>query len=77
MRQYYRISLVSPRSQIVPHVLNNGEFCIKDGLEYFVTGGGSEEKDLAPVLTVRCHRGLVSLQSPPVSRRVEAEEDGS
>lgn len=75
----FRVSLVSPRSLISPHVLNSGEFYVKDGLEHFVTGE-TGEGDLAPCLTVRCHEGSVSLQSPPVSRSIDTgdeSEDGS
>ena len=76
---FSRVSLVSPRSLISPHVLNSGEFYVKDGLEHFVTGE-TGEGELAPCLTVRCHEGSVSLQSPPVSRSIDTgdeSEDGS
>ena len=66
-----RVSLVSPRSQISPHVLNSGEFYVKDGLEYFVTGGTADSgDDMAPCLTVRVDQGSVSLLSPAMSRSV-------
>ena len=74
------MSLVSPRTQISPHVLNSGEFYVKDGLEYFVTGGTADtgDGDIAPCLRVRVHEGMVSIQSPPVSRSIDTgDEAGS
>ena len=70
-----RVSLVSPRSQISPHVLNSGEFYVKDGLEYFVTGGTADSGDMAPCLTVRVHQGSVSLLSPAMSRSVDTGDE--
>jgi len=76
----FRISLVSSRTQIAPHILNSGEFYVKDGMEYFVSGVQSDTGDsvLIPCLTVRCHQGMVSLQSPPNSRKMDdSQEDDS
>ena len=70
-----RVSLVSPRSQISPHDLNSGEFYVKDGLEYFVTGGTVDLGDMAPCLTVRCHQGSVSLQSPRMSPSIDTGDE--
>ena len=65
----FRISLVSAATQISPHILNSGEFYIKDGREYFVSGLTNKESDDAPsCLTVRCHNGLVTLNSPPPNK---------
>ena len=44
--------------------MNSGEFYVKDGLEYFVFGVNVDSDRAAPVLTIRCHQGHVSLQSP-------------
>lgn len=70
-----RVSLVSPRSQISPHVLNSGEFYVKDGLEYFVTGGKADSGDMAPCLTVRVREGSVSLLSPAMARSVDTGDE--
>ena len=61
----FRISLCSPDTQISPHILNCGEFYVKEGLEYFVSGQTKETEDSPPCLTVKCHNGLVTLMSPP------------
>ena len=64
----FRICLVSPATQISPHILNSGEFYIKDGLEYFVSGNTKETEEAPCSLTVRCHNGLVTLNSPPPNK---------
>ena len=55
--------------------MNSGEFYVKDGLEYFVFGVSVDSEHVAPVLTIRCHQGHVSLQSP-MKRVVEDNEEG-
>jgi len=64
----FRISLVSPATQISPHILNSGEFYMKDGLEYFVSGTSNESEEVPSCLTVRCHSGLVTFNSPPPNK---------
>ena len=50
----FRISLVSPCTEISPHLLNSGEFYVKDGLEYFVSGVNVDNGDnITPILTIR------------------------
>ena len=66
-RSSFRISVISPATQIAPHILNLGEFQVKDGLEYFVSGVSREAEEGPPCLTVRCHNGLVTLNCPPPS----------
>ena len=64
----FRISLISPATQISPHILNSGEFQVRDGLEYFVSGMRREAEESPACLTVRCHNGLVTLNSPPPNK---------
>ena len=67
--------MVSPQTQISPHLMNSGECYVKDGLEYFVFGVNVDNDHVAPVLTIRCHQGHVSLQSP-MKKMVEDNDDG-
>jgi len=62
----FRISLMSPKTMISPHILNSGEFYVKDGFEYFVGGVEMTVTDLRlqPCLTVRCRAGCIVLQGP-------------
>ena len=57
---------MSPKTMISPHILNSGEFYVKDGFEYFVGGVEMTVTDLRlqPCLTVRCRAGCIVLQGP-------------